>query len=391
VIRRHLLLLALCAGPALLSAQRIKLPASLQDLEARAVKDSDDAAAQYNVALAYWNAKRWDDADSAFHRAIRLDARFAPAYIGLAYLPYAERSSLGDEVVEHEVPDAWKPKVKASDEMLTRALIIDPLADLRLAGAARASSQAAQDALKYWYGEWAADYEEGRDYYYNGEFDKAYNDFQRVFNEMKNGESWNILLYYHGLAAAQVGKNDEALADFQKLLGRYEGFEATQKDSTLQVPLKTNDYRYIVGVMLERNGKLNDAIDAYREAARNDLGLFMAHVHLANMYEQHAMWPQAIRERQEAANANPDDPSLQLDLGETYVLAGQWQDAEKALKDAEAGNPRDARAPYYLGVVEMQLNEKDAARNELTRFIAIAPSRYQRQVSDAKKRLDSLH
>jgi len=389
VIRRQLLLLALLGAP--LSAQRIKLPASLQDLESRAVKDSDDAAAQYNVALAYWNAKRWDDADSAFHRAIRLDPRFAPAYIGLAYLPYAERSSLGDEVVEHEVPDAWKPKVKASDEMLTRALIIDPLADLRLAGAARASSQAAQDALKYWYGEWAADYEEGRDYYYNGEFDKAYNDFQRVFNEMKNGESWNILLYYHGLAAAQVGKNDEALADFQKLLGRYEGFESTQKDSTLQVPLKTNDYRYIVGVMLERNGKLNDAIDAYREAARNDLGLFMAHVHLANMYEQHAMWPQAIRERQEAANANPDDPSLQLDLGETYAQAGQWQDAEKALKDAEAGNPRDARAPYYLGVVEMQLNEKDAARNELTRFIAIAPSRYQRQVSDAKKRLDSLH
>ena len=60
------------------------------------------------------------------------------------------------------------------------------------------------------------------------------------------------------------------------------------------------------------------------------------------------------------------------------------------MNDAQTGNPRDARVPYYLGVVEMQLNEKDDARNALTRFIAIAPSRYERQVADAKKRLDSL-
>ncbi len=385
MIRR--LALALLLLPAALGAQRIKLPASLSDLQARAVKDSDDAAAQYNVALAYWNAQRWNDADSAFHRAIHLDPRFAPAYVGLAFLPYAERSSLGDEVVEHDVPADWKPKVKDSDEMLSRALIIDPLSDMRLAGAVRVSSQAAQEYLKEWYGEWLADYEEGRDYYYNGDFEKAYNDFTRVTRDIR-GSIPTVLLYFHGLSAAQIGKNDEALSDFESLRDRLLGEE--HRDSTLHIPLKTNDYRYIVGVMQERLGKLNDAIDSYREAARNDLGLFMAHVHLANMYEQHAMWPQAIRERQEAANANPDDPSLQLDLGETFAQAGQWQDAEKALKDAQTGNPRDARVPYYLGVVEMQLNEKAEARNALTRFIAIAPSRYERQVADAKKRLDSL-
>ena len=386
---RRLAVFVLCFGlPAALPAQRIKLPASLPDLEKRALQDSDDAAAQYNVALAYWNAKRWDDADSALHRALRIDARFAPAYVGLAFLPYAERSSLFDDVYEDRVPDDWKPKVKASDEMYHRAMLIDPLTDMRLAGAARVSSQAAQDYLKEWYGEWLADYEEGRDYYYNGDFEKAYNDFARVMHDFR-GEMPEEVLRYHGLSAAQIGRNDEALKDFQTLADRTE--TASKKDSLTHFQLKTNDYRYIVGVLQERLGQLNDAIDSYRTAAQNDLGLFMAHVHLANMYAQHAMWPQAVRERQEAANANPDDPSLELDLGETYAQAGQWQDAEKALKDAEAGNPRDARAPYYLGVVEIQLNEKDAARNELTRFIAIAPSRYDRQVADARKRLDALH
>ena len=380
---------AAAAFPAALPAQRIKLPASLSDLEARARHDSDDAAAQYNVALAYWNAKRWDDADSAFHRALRIDPRFAPAYIGIAYLPYAQRSTLFDDVYEDRVPDEWKPKVKTSDEMYHRAMLIDPLTDLRLAGAARVSSQAAQEYLKEWYGEWLADYEEGRDYYYNGDFEKAYNDFTRVIRDFRVGELPAELLRYHGLSAAQIGRNDEALKDFQTLAARSDS--ASKKDTVIHFQLKTNDYRYIVGVLQERLGQLNDAIDSYRTAAQNDLGLFMAHVHLANMYEQHAMWPQAIRERQAAVNANPDDPSLQLDLGETLAQAGQWQDAEKALKDAQAGNPRDARVPYYLGVVAIQLNETDEAKNELTRFLAIAPSRYERQVADAKKRLDALH
>ena len=145
---RQLGLALLLVLPATLGAQRIKLPASLSDLQTRAVKDSDDAAAQYNVALAYWNAKRWDDADSAFRRAIRLDARFAPAYVGLAYLPYAERSSLFDDVFEDQVPAEWKPKLEMSDEMYHRAIMIDPLTDLRLAGAVRTSSQAAQEFLK---------------------------------------------------------------------------------------------------------------------------------------------------------------------------------------------------------------------------------------------------
>ena len=40
-------------------AQHIKLSASLAALEKAAHKDSNDAAAHYNVALAYWNAKRF--------------------------------------------------------------------------------------------------------------------------------------------------------------------------------------------------------------------------------------------------------------------------------------------------------------------------------------------
>ena len=53
-----IVVLALAAGtvtPA--TAQRTKLPMKLEQLEARAQTDSNDAAAHYNVALGYWNEK----------------------------------------------------------------------------------------------------------------------------------------------------------------------------------------------------------------------------------------------------------------------------------------------------------------------------------------------
>src|SRR5712692_6094859 len=70
---------AFTAAP--LAAQRIKLPAKLEELEARARKDSNDAAAHYNIALAYWSVKRYDDAENALKRAVALDYRFAPAHL----------------------------------------------------------------------------------------------------------------------------------------------------------------------------------------------------------------------------------------------------------------------------------------------------------------------
>jgi Flp pilus assembly protein TadD len=101
-------------------------------------------------------------------------------------------------------------------------------------------------------------------------------------------------------------------------------------------------------------------------------------------------WPVAIKERRAAVSANPDDPSLLLDLGKTLAGAGDWAGAEQTLKQAGDANPRDSRVPYYLGIVQQQLNKKEEARASFDRFIALAPSRYARQVDNAKQRLAAL-
>src|SRR5262249_45020227 len=236
-----------------LPAQRIKLGASLQDLEKAARADSNDPAVHYNVALAYWNAKRWNDADSALHRAIRIDPEFPAPYMAMAFLPYARRSSLADEENEDRVPTEWKAPLEEADRAYRHALMIDPLVELRLGDAVFPRSTAYLDAMKEFFGEWLSDYQDGLDHYYLGKYQEAYDRFQRVYNEL-NGERhglrlWNTLVYWHGLSCAQVNKHDDAVRDFQMILDRYLDAEAKKKDSTLHVPLRTNEFRYILAVM----------------------------------------------------------------------------------------------------------------------------------------------
>ena len=381
--------------PGTVWAQRIKLPTSLSNLEQVVRRDSNDAAAHYNVALAYWNAQRWVDVDSELHRAIRLDPRFAAAYMALAGLPYAERDQLMDEEWNNVIPKDWEPRVEEANRMYRRAVIVDPLVEVRIGYVLLPDPGKFPASLRLMYGDWLSDYFEGEDLYFKGKYSEAFDRFERVYNAVSGSTHpdrlLNLFLFWHGLSAAQTMHNEAAVQDFAMLLERYKGIEKGWKDSTLRVPLRTNEYRYMLGVMKQRAGAYNEAIDLYRESVENDVGLYMAHVRLADLYEDHQMLAQALNERRAAINASPDDPTLLLDLGKTLAHAGQFADAEQAFKDAIAANVRDPRPHYFLGLMAQHESKNDEARAAFTDFIALAPSRYSQQVADAKQRLASLH
>ena len=381
----------LCLG-AVAQAQ-FRLPVKLPELEQRVQADSNDPAAHFNVALAYWNAKRWSDADRSLRTAITLDPRFAPAYMALHFLPYAQRSTLWDEVSEHRVPDEWKQRMEESDYFFRRAYMIDPFVELRAGDVVRSRSTAYLEELQLYFGEHIRDYFDGLDQYFMGEYQKAYDRFTRVFNELDADRHPDRVpstaMWWHGLASARVEHWPEAIQDFQRLMDR--SLEPTRKDSLVHFPLRTNEFRYILGYLKQRSGSVNEAIDLYREAITNDIGLYMAHVRLAEIYETTQMLPEAITARRNAVNASPDDESLQLDLGKTLAAAGQLEEAVTELRQATTANPRDPRPPFYLGLVLEQLGRKDDARAAFTQFTVLAPSRYERQISIAKQHLAALH
>jgi tetratricopeptide (TPR) repeat protein len=196
-------------------------------------------------------------------------------------------------------------------------------------------------------------------------------------------------LLYRGLAAGHLKAYNRAIADIQVLYNR--SLKAESTDSLLPFPLRTNDYRYILGVLNQSWGKSAEAIRLFEEALATDLGLYMAHVRMAQIYRTHTMWDKSIAEAQRAIETNPNDPTSVRELGVILDEAGRAADAATALQQAASANPRDPRTLYHLGVVQDKLAQPAQARETLGRFVAIAPaSRYERELADARQRLATL-
>jgi tetratricopeptide (TPR) repeat protein len=377
---------------ALPAAAQFKLPKKLDELEQIARKDSNDAAAHYNLALAYWNAKRWDDVERELRLAVTIEPQFAEGWLALSRLPFGRRSKLWDDIAENRVSAEFRPKLDEAWRNYERAFIINPLVDLRIEAAARplksaywTATEELTNLYEYLFG--------GFDDIQSGNYESAFHRFDHLINDAATPADRDALpdfvFYYRGLAAAHIERWNDAIADFAQLLGASE--RGQSPDSLIYyLPIETNQYRYMMGVLYQRAGNLQDAVRYYREALENDIGLYMANSRLAGIAETNMNWPVAIKERRAAVSANPDDPSLLLDLGKTLAGAGDWAGAEQTLKQASDANPRDSRVPYYLGIVQQQLNKKEEARASFDRFIALAPSRYARQVDNAKQRLAAL-
>lgn len=370
-----------------LAAQKLEIKTSIATLEDAARRDSNDAAAHYNLALGYWSRQRWDQVDTALKRALAIDPRFASAYLALAFLPHASGTYWKEHVIVlgngwrfyyYSAPDSV---VQEFDRLYRRALMIEPLVDIRIQVATEFRGGHVDSFDKALYA------------YNDGKWEEAYRRFGELIADStdyrgERGRLYEQVLWYHALAAARQQQFQDGIEDLRRLVTRSQQREAS--DTLHRWPLRTNEYRYTLAYFTQRAGDPNGAVRLYQEALTSDLGLYMAHVRVADIYEAAGMFDQAITARRNAVNASPDDPSLMLDLGKTLANAARWSEAEEPLRESGAANPRDPRIPFYQGLVFENLGRKEDARAAFTKFIAIAPSRYERQVAVAKQHIDAL-
>lgn len=365
-------------------------PIPLAELEAAARRDSLDADMLYHLALRYDLVNRFDDAERVAREAVSVDPRCARAWLLLAYLPYDRRPKLWDEVRKGKVPPAWQAAVAESNRLERRAFLIDPLVDFRVKGAPPPK----QDIVAIPdYGEYTTAYllllglSE-----FGWRYELSYNAFDLYVQRRYRGQPTDSipsgLFWWRGLAAAHLGSYARAIADIQVLLDRSLQHEAG--DSLIQMDLGTADYRYLLALFKQRSHRPADARTLYQQALASDLGLYMAHVRLAQLYADNHMWAQAVEESRRAVTANPDDPSLLVDLAEMLREGGRLAEAEEAFRQAARANARNARVAYELGVVEQQVGNPSAAKQAFTRFMAIAPSGMSTEIADAKQRLAAL-
>lgn len=385
---------ALAAIPTRVPArQRPAAPSpTLAELEARARRDSLDPEAHFRLAQRYYRLNRLDDEERELRVTIAVDPRYAPAYLWLGDLPFDRRPKLWQEERKGKIPEALRPAVEHAYRLRRQAFLIDPMVDFRVAGA---KPPAEEMVVVPEYGRYTTEYMLwlGLGAFGVARYELAYSALktwvERAYPNAPQDSLPDFLFWYRGLSAAHLRAYNIGIADFQVLLTR--SLKAEQGDTLLPFQLGTNDYRYVLAVLHQLWGKPADAVRLYQETIANDLGLYMAHVRLAQMYREYKMWDKAVEEARRAIETNPDDATAVLELGVILAEAGRAAEAEQTLGQAAAANPLDPRPIYQLGVVRQQMAKRSEAREALTRFVAIAPAaRYERQIADAKQRLTAL-
>lgn len=191
-------------------------------------------------------------------------------------------------------------------------------------------------------------------------------------------------------AVAKVSPADRGRKIPEILLQRQ--LDAEKTDSLRRFSdLPSNEVRYVLATLEARAGHFDAAAQLFQEALTFDLGLYMAHVQLANMQERRNRLADAIVERQRALETQPEDAGLLYDLGVTLASARRLDDARDALSRAMAANPRNARIPYALGQIQLLLGDRAGARVTLTRFVDVAPSMFGRQVIQVRQQLAEMN
>ncbi|HQR17385.1 MAG TPA: tetratricopeptide repeat protein [Gemmatimonadales bacterium] len=361
---------------AVLHAQSLKVAVPLPELQARAAKDSLDPAAHYNLAVGYMGKKKFPEAEQSLQAALAIDPRFAEAQLALAVA--RERNEGYWNQLKGD--SARRAAARETRLLYQRAFLIDPFVDVQLM------------ALLFHVPSGWSSYLDAIKALVEGRYPEAYRGLGKQIDDRPKGEPRDSagtgLLWLHALAAVQVREYASAEEDIQALIRLTS--QLAQKDSVETEPLDVNEYRYMLAALKQRSGAYAEAVGLYQEVLEADMSNYMAHVQLARIHEEAKDWPAAVAERRRAVEVQPEDASLLTDLGVTLGRSGDFAAAVEVLRQASAANPRDVRPLFWLGVAEMQLNNREAARDAFTRFMAVAPSRQEAQVNIAKQRLAAL-
>ncbi len=368
----------LCAGVAGNAQQAT--PADIKTLQARATADSNDPLVHYNLALAQLSRKNYQEGEAELHAAVALDPQFAPGYFYLASIP--RRTTVHSELIHWRgVPVLLtvfgSDSIARESYRLRRiAFFLNPLLDLGRAHRFHVPMKWANGT-----GQALEDFREGR---YRQTYDRLTDLIGRT--EGKSDSVAAVFLWYRALSAAHLLIWDTAITDATRLLERAKHRDSVATRVAFTAP-DAEEYRFFVAFLYQQAARWDEAIRLYHDGLEANIGLYTAHIRLAEIHEQQRDWDAAIQERERAVAANPEDPSLLFDQGATLIRAGRLTDAVDMLTRAISANPRETRAYYALGLVYSDLKREAEARPVFERFIALAPSRYQSLIDDAKRRL----
>jgi protein O-mannosyl-transferase len=215
------------------------------------------------------------------------------------------------------------------------------------------------------------------------------------------GQECDVVEQYLGMASADLGRNEEAVAYLRKaeqlnprngyvrlILGTVldkEGhtqaaFQEVRQAALLGASLsKTYFYE---GLLLEKVGRRAEALSAYEKAAAVNDDLPFVHYNLAVLLQQLGRTQEAIVQYRAELKRNPRLPEAYNNLGKALLATNQTNEAIRAFRAAIQFRPNFAEAHNNLGGALYLQGQKEEALAEFRKALQLRPD-----YSDAKKNL----
>lgn len=131
-----------------------------------------------------------------------------------------------------------------------------------------------------------------------------------------------------------LGRAAQALPHYQRL---YQEAGARDRSTLLHY-----------GLCLEVSGRLDEAVERYRDAVMREPGFFEAHVNLAGVLWRVGEFERALAHARAAVGLAPDHPQCVRMLGSTLLQLNRLDEAERELRRALAIDPALASAQFDL-------------------------------------------
>jgi hypothetical protein len=192
------------------AAQRIRLSASRGELEAAVKKDSNDAASHYNMALVYWNDRRWADVERSLNTAVAIEHRFAAAHLARYYLVIARLDDLRDSVRKTGDTTLVTRMLDEATRSARLASMFDPFVDHKLAAAIpRPKAGYGRRAVSIAWLLGLSDFGQGVVALSEGRYQQAFDRFDRLVREYHERGSDSVplgVLEFRGRAAVKLDR-----------------------------------------------------------------------------------------------------------------------------------------------------------------------------------------
>jgi tetratricopeptide (TPR) repeat protein len=141
---------------------------------------------------------------------------------------------------------------------------------------------------------------------------------------------------------------------------------------------KNNDIALVnLGVALDEQGRLDEALGYYRQAAQLEAGRYQIHNNIATILDKMGQPAEAVVEYREAVRLKPDLAFLHNGLGGELTALGQPDEALKEFAEAARLDPNYAWPHVETAKVFFQQGRDAEAVNELRAALRIEPDNFQ--------------